>query len=298
DRPLAGFAGLARVLRPADLCHRPRPAHLDEHARQRGRVCDPGVAALATDDVRDSHLPGLCDGHRLDADPFRRHASPAARSLRHRADAADDRQPRRADRISRARRPARRRDRRGWHPAGTRSRPGRIRSRGRDDAAAADVLTRSLARKRMPDAIQIRMGGYGPASTGFSRALKRMGDRLTAEFGERVEIKYVWNIMELGYRVEDILWLVEHGLLPLGYQSSSYLTDRVRELGIVDLPFLFAHTQAARGDGRRARRPARAQDRGARELPRARLVRERLSAHLESRKRGARARGSGGLEDP
>jgi TRAP-type transport system periplasmic protein len=94
--------------------------------------------------------------------------------------------------------------------------------------------------------IQIRMGGYGPASTGFSRALKLIGDRLTAEFGERVEVKYVWNIMELGYRAEDILWLVEHGLLTLGYQSSSYLTDRVPELGVVDLPFLFAHTQAAR----------------------------------------------------
>jgi TRAP-type transport system periplasmic protein len=98
----------------------------------------------------------------------------------------------------------------------------------------------------MPNPIQIRMGGYGPASTGFSRALKRIGDRLTAEFGERVEVKYVWNIMELGYCAEDILWLVEHGLLTLGYQSSSYLTDRVPELGIVDLPFLFAHTQAAR----------------------------------------------------
>jgi TRAP-type C4-dicarboxylate transport system substrate-binding protein len=32
----------------------------------------------------------------------------------------------------------------------------------------------------------------------------------------------------------------------LGYQSSSYLTDRVPELGFVDLPFLFPHTQAAR----------------------------------------------------
>ena len=98
----------------------------------------------------------------------------------------------------------------------------------------------------MPNPIQIRMGGYSPASTGFSRALKLIGDRLTAEFGERVEVKYVWNIMELGYRAEDILWLVEHGLLTLGYQSSSYLTDRVPELGVVDLPFLFAHTQAAR----------------------------------------------------
>src|SRR5262245_65865484 len=98
----------------------------------------------------------------------------------------------------------------------------------------------------MPDPIQIRMGGYGPASTGFSRALKRIGDRLTAEFGERVEVKYVWNIMELGYRAEDILWLVEHGLLTLGYQSSSYLTDRVPELGLVDLPFLFKDTDEAR----------------------------------------------------
>jgi TRAP-type transport system periplasmic protein len=98
----------------------------------------------------------------------------------------------------------------------------------------------------MPAPIQIRMGGYGPASTGFSRALKFIGDRLEAEFGDRLEIKYVWNIMDLGYRAEDILWLVEHGLLTLGYQSSSYLTDRVPELGVVDLPFLFASTQAAR----------------------------------------------------
>src|ERR1700719_1444955 len=93
---------------------------------------------------------------------------------------------------------------------------------------------------------QIRMGGYGPATTGFSRALKRIGDRLEAEFGDRVDIKYVWNIMDLGYQAQDILWLVEHGLLTLGYQSSSYLTDRVPELGLVDLPFLFASTEAAR----------------------------------------------------
>ena len=62
--------------------------------------------------------------------------------------------------------------------------------------------------------------------------------------------------MDLGYRAEDILWLVEHGLLTLGYQSSSYLTDRVPALGFVDLPFLFAgHRDRARRDGRRARRP-------------------------------------------
>src|ERR1700741_900126 len=93
---------------------------------------------------------------------------------------------------------------------------------------------------------QIRMGGYGPATTGFSKALKLIGDRLTAQFGDRVDVKYVWNIMDLGYRAEDILWLVEHGLLTLGYQSSSYLTDRVPELGVVDLPFLFGRIEEAR----------------------------------------------------
>jgi TRAP-type C4-dicarboxylate transport system substrate-binding protein len=98
----------------------------------------------------------------------------------------------------------------------------------------------------MPEATQIRMGGYGPPGTSFSRALEFIGDRLTAELGDRVEVKYVWNIMDLGYRAEDILWLVERGLLTLGYQSSSYLTDRVPELGLVDLPFLFKDTQSAR----------------------------------------------------
>jgi TRAP-type C4-dicarboxylate transport system substrate-binding protein len=99
----------------------------------------------------------------------------------------------------------------------------------------------------MSKPIQIRMGGYGPATTGFSKALKFIGDRLIAEFGDAVDIKYVWNIMDFGYRSEDILWLVESGVLSLGYQSSSYLTDRVPELGFVDLPFLFADRDQARG---------------------------------------------------
>jgi C4-dicarboxylate-binding protein DctP len=113
--------------------------------------------------------------------------------------------------------------------------------------------------------IQIRMGGYGPPTTGFSRALKLIGDRLAAQFGDRVDVKYVWNIMDLGYKAEDILWLVEHGLLTLGYQSSSYLTDRVPELSFVDLPFLFADTQAARAamDGALGARLAQAIERKA-----------------------------------
>jgi tripartite ATP-independent transporter DctP family solute receptor len=95
--------------------------------------------------------------------------------------------------------------------------------------------------------IKIRMGGYGPPTTGFSKALKFIGDRLTAEFGGRIAVDYVWNIMDHGHKAEDILTLVENGEITLGYQSSSYLTDRVPELGFVDLPFLFSSNAQARG---------------------------------------------------
>jgi len=100
--------------------------------------------------------------------------------------------------------------------------------------------------------IEIRLGGYGPATTTFSRALKLIGDRVKAALGDRVEIRYVWNIMDFGYKSEDILWLVESGVLTLGYQSTSYFTDRVPEIGLLDLPFLFATRDVARAamDGR------------------------------------------------
>jgi TRAP-type C4-dicarboxylate transport system substrate-binding protein len=98
----------------------------------------------------------------------------------------------------------------------------------------------------MANPITIRMGGYGPPTTSFSRSLKMIGDTLQAQFGDRIDVKYVWNIMDFGYRAEEILWLVEDGILNLGYQSSSYLTDRVSELGFVDLPFLFEERDRAR----------------------------------------------------
>ena len=108
----------------------------------------------------------------------------------------------------------------------------------------------------MANPITIRMGGYGPPNTGFSKALKLIGDKLIAQFGDRVDIKYVWNIMDFGYKAEEILWLVESGVLTLGYQSSSYLTDRVPELSFVDMPFVFESNDKARAamDGALGRR--------------------------------------------
>ncbi len=117
-------------------------------------------------------------------------------------------------------------------------------------AASANTASADETQKAPTSAtskpIRIRMGGYGPPTTGFSLALKRIGDQLKAKFGNAIDVKYVYNIMDLGYRGEDILWLVEDGVLTLGYQSSSYMTDRVPDLGMADLPFLFPNTEKAR----------------------------------------------------
>ena len=98
----------------------------------------------------------------------------------------------------------------------------------------------------MSQKYNFRLGGYGPESTSFSQALAYIGSKLESAYGDDVDIKYVYNIMDIGYRADEIITLVEEGFLTLGYQSSSYLTGRVPELGFVDLPFLFPDNQTAR----------------------------------------------------
>jgi TRAP-type transport system periplasmic protein len=135
-------------------------------------------------------------------------------------------------------------------------------------AGAGALVTPFHARAQDRRRIRIVMGGYGPASTGFSLALKQIGDRLEKKFGSLIEVKYVYNILDLGYRGEDILWLVEQGVLTLGYQSSSYLTERVPDLGVADLPFLF---------------PTAAQARSAMDGPFGRLLTARIEAGMNYR---------------
>jgi tripartite ATP-independent transporter DctP family solute receptor len=119
-------------------------------------------------------------------------------------------------------------------------------------AAPRGTFAQQTAPARAARPIRIVMGGYGPSSTGFSLALKRIGDRVEARFGDEVDIKYVYNVLDLGYREDDLNWMVEDGVLTLAYQSSGYFTNQVPDLGVNDLPFLFADAQAARAaiDGR------------------------------------------------
>jgi TRAP-type C4-dicarboxylate transport system substrate-binding protein len=94
---------------------------------------------------------------------------------------------------------------------------------------------------------QIVMGGFGPPATTHSRALKLIGDRL-----QEADVRYAWNIMDFGYQAQELVWMVERGLLTLGYMTTSYLTARVPELELLDLPYLFDTRAKARAamDGR------------------------------------------------
>lgn len=120
---------------------------------------------------------------------------------------------------------------------------------GRPNQALAQQTAPRSATKRP---IRIVMGGYSPSSTAFSLALLRIGDRLKAKFGDGVDIKYVYNVLDLGYREDDLNWMVAEGVLTLSYQSSGYFTPDVPDLGVADLPYLFPDVAAARAafDGR------------------------------------------------
>ena len=90
--------------------------------------------------------------------------------------------------------------------------------------------------------IRIRMAGYGPPTTSFSLGLKEIGDRLESRFPDEVDVDYLYNVLEIGYGGGDLRWLVDAGILTIGYVT---MTD-VPELELASLPFLFPDTAAAR----------------------------------------------------
>jgi TRAP-type transport system periplasmic protein len=84
----------------------------------------------------------------------------------------------------------------------------------------------------------IRLTGYGPPDSTHSRALDHIASLLREGLGnERIEIDY--NILDQGRKAFDLVTDVEDGTATLCYFSTSYLADRVPELGIIDLPYVF-----------------------------------------------------------
>jgi TRAP-type C4-dicarboxylate transport system substrate-binding protein len=93
--------------------------------------------------------------------------------------------------------------------------------------------------------LHVRLGGYSPEGSTHSRGLDRISSSLRAELGADVEVEIDYNCLDSGRQVHELLDDVESGALTACYFSTSYLADRVPELGIVDLPFVFGSLQHA-----------------------------------------------------
>ncbi len=91
---------------------------------------------------------------------------------------------------------------------------------------------------------RVILGGYGPSTSSFSQGLKLIGNRLDAEFGDEIDIKYVYNIFDVGYDAAgDLTWLVDSGVLSLAYLT---MFSGNHALQVAALPFLFPDSAAAR----------------------------------------------------
>ena len=90
----------------------------------------------------------------------------------------------------------------------------------------------------------IRFGGYSPPETTHSQASLFFKNSITKE-NKDFKVDLFWNILDFGYRAEDLLSMVESGILTMCYFSTSYLTERIKELGIIDLPFIFQDLKQA-----------------------------------------------------
>jgi TRAP-type transport system periplasmic protein len=96
--------------------------------------------------------------------------------------------------------------------------------------------------------LDVRLGGYAPADSTHGLALDRIAAELRSALGHGVDVSIDYNILDRGQPIQDLLGEVEAGEMTLCFFSSSYLADRVPELGIVDLPYVFEsldHAHAA-----------------------------------------------------
>ena len=106
------------------------------------------------------------------------------------------------------------------------------------------AVSTKLALAQRADSELIILGGYAPAESSFGQGLDLIGQRLEARFGDAVEVKYAYNVIDLGYEAgRSLLWLVDSGLVTLGYLS---IADQVDALNVAALPFLFPDEASAR----------------------------------------------------
>lgn len=85
----------------------------------------------------------------------------------------------------------------------------------------------------------IRLTGYAPPESTHGQALDLIGAQLSAAFGPDLDLEVAHNILDQGRPIGDLLEDVESGAATLCFFSTSYLAERIPELGIIDLPYVF-----------------------------------------------------------
>jgi TRAP-type C4-dicarboxylate transport system substrate-binding protein len=86
----------------------------------------------------------------------------------------------------------------------------------------------------------IRIGGYQSSASIHTRAMYVAVDAIRQGAGHP-PVEFIENVASGGGKAGDLLAMVETGAMDIAYFSSSYLTDRVPALGVLDLPFKFTN---------------------------------------------------------
>ena len=93
--------------------------------------------------------------------------------------------------------------------------------------------------------LHVKLAGYAPASSSHGQALARIARYFEQFAGDDVRVEIDYNFLDSGRPVRELLDELEAGTLTLCYFSTSYLAERLPELGIIDLPYLFASPDQA-----------------------------------------------------
>lgn len=85
----------------------------------------------------------------------------------------------------------------------------------------------------------IILGGYQPSASVHNRAAELLGWELRGRLGDAIHFDMDGNMVESrGIKAMHLPVMVDAGELSMCYFASSYLADKVPELGIFDLPFV------------------------------------------------------------
>ncbi|WP_164730423.1 TRAP transporter substrate-binding protein [Pelagibacterium montanilacus] len=91
----------------------------------------------------------------------------------------------------------------------------------------------------------MRMGGYQGPNSVLTAGLARFEEDIRARLGDGVDIARTDNVTADGQTARSLFDGIEAGSFDLGYMASGYITAKVPELGVLDLPFSVADRHAA-----------------------------------------------------